>query len=48
VRFKLPAHAYGAAFYPGARLMCDDTVALDAKTWLDILTPLKFWLHLTA
>lgn len=47
VRFKRPMFAYGAAFYPGARSTGPDTAEATVSSWLELLTALKFWFHLS-
>ena len=42
VRYKEPARAYGAGFYPGARLVDDTTVAFEADDYFEILRALAF------
>jgi D-amino peptidase len=42
VRYKAPAMAYRASFYPGARLSSDVTVAFEARDWLDVLRQIAF------
>lgn len=42
VRYKAPAMAYRASFYPGARLSSDVSIAFETRDWLDVLRLIAF------